>query len=886
MSPEGTSVAIAGNVEHAIFIYSRVTGRVTHRITVKHGAVISLVFNSAGDRLAAGFVDQGFSEYRVSNGAEIVGVNSVGKGRVFGLTFLKGDNLIAACDNGKVGLYDVRGGRSCERIIPELKPERIALSPDGKRLAIGSQNSANVVVLSVPSLATSGGPKQIASKGEGHAVSWSMDGKFLYAARDGDKMCTVRRWKASDFSGSAEVKVTASTIYQLVPSSDGGVLFAAADAWGSLDASSHVRREPLESIPFRGTAEGKHFLVSEDGWQVAFPHSGSYRDSFRDPAGPQSFSFQDRSVHAIIGNDFGTVAKTSDPSVQLTNWKEGTSPILNGKVLNRPQIKIHSLAISPSGERFIFGMEYSIECYSKAGDLMWELPAQGQAWAVNIPLSERVVVVTLGDGTVRWLRLTDGKPLVSLFLHPDGRRWVAWTESGYYDCSGGGDSLVGWSVVQSQVGDVRFYPASGQRSFFRPDVIQDTLRLFSEEDGIYRANKVAKIGTDAVLSENLPPIVKIQDFREGEAKGECSITYSIDTPDADPVTEVHVIVNGRLADAPQASFKPNPANPNGPIVVKTNVHAKLSDDVSVVALNSHGQSDPAKPEFVARVGPDDPDGPTPRPSGNLIVLTVGIGHYKLQSLASLPGAPNDAVDLAKELKFQKGRLYSDVKVQEPLCEKNATADQILKALTKLQSIAKQDDTVLVSFSGHGSNADNEFSFLPYNFDPESPMTAIPGTRILEKISKIKAKAVILLMDACHSGDIVNSGYSSFVRQARSDGRVVVFSACQGNGVACEPRPREGEHVNGYFTKAMLEIMDGKWQIGGSPPAPTKLTVRAVDKYVYQRVFDLSKGNQETDCERGGDNFVFLFPTQTPHGQLRLINQYLVQKYQTASQSFR
>ena len=54
-------------------------------------------------------------------------------------------------------------------------------------------------------------------------------------------------------------------------------------------------------------------------------------------------------------------------------------------------------------------------------------PGPGVAWGVDFSADGEILVVAYGDGTIRWLRWSDGEELLALFVEPQSRKWVAWT---------------------------------------------------------------------------------------------------------------------------------------------------------------------------------------------------------------------------------------------------------------------------------------------------------------------------------------------------------------------------------------------------------------------------------------------------------------------------
>ena len=120
-----------------------------------------------------------------------------------------------------------------------------------------------------------------------------------------------------------------------------------------------------------------------------------------------------------------------------------------------------SLAIAPDGQSFVLGAEWSLSRFDAAGQRLWRNSVFGIAWGVNLSSDGSLVIVAHGDGTLRWYRASDGAELLAFFVHVPDKKWVAWTPSGYYAASPGGEDLIGWHVNGPDWGDsVGFFPAS------------------------------------------------------------------------------------------------------------------------------------------------------------------------------------------------------------------------------------------------------------------------------------------------------------------------------------------------------------------------------------------------------------------------------------------
>ena len=184
----------------------------------------------------------------------------------------------------------------------------------------------------------------------------------------------------------------------------------------------------------------KRFLVSHDGATIQFCFE-------RFGKSPSQFSVIERSLKTDPLTERGLSPPVTETSgLRITDW-ETASPKLNGtpiKIWRNDYSK--SLAISPEKNTFLLGTNYFLYLFDKGGSEIWRVRVPGGAFDVNISADGRVAVAALGDGTIRWYRMKEGKELLAFFPHADKKRWVLWTPSGYYDASPGAEEFIGWHV--------------------------------------------------------------------------------------------------------------------------------------------------------------------------------------------------------------------------------------------------------------------------------------------------------------------------------------------------------------------------------------------------------------------------------------------------------
>src|SRR6185437_6208908 len=168
---------------------------------------------------------------------------------------------------------------------------------------------------------------------------------------------------------------------------------------------------------------------------------------------------------------------------------------------------VRSIAIRPDQTGFVVGTSYFLLAFPAQGRRLWYQRVPGEAWGVNLSADGRIVVAAYDDGTIRWHRWSDGKELLALFVNRETKTWVAWTPTGYYMASPGGEDLIGWHLNRGWNQAADFFPASRFRDRFnRPDIVRLVLDTLDEDAAIKQANEIAKLRADTrPLVERLPP---------------------------------------------------------------------------------------------------------------------------------------------------------------------------------------------------------------------------------------------------------------------------------------------------------------------------------------------------------------------------------------------
>jgi len=840
ISPDGKYVAGAGWTGYewdksvSIYLFDLNTGTLIKRLSGLPKAVVHLTYSKDGRYLAAGLGGKnGIRVYRTDDYSMVKEDRDYGDS-VYGFDFSHDGRLVTSSDDGYIRLYDKNFKLIKKEKAPGGEyPFQISFSPDGSKIAVGYLDTSNVDVLSSDDL------KKLYSAYTGDfsgcdfsKVTFSSDGSYLYAGGTCGDPNIIRRWERAGKGSYIDIPVTTDTIFHILPLKGGGVVFGSGDpSFGIVDAGGRLALyKGNEIADLRGQYD--EFQVSYDGSVIRF----GYEYGGKSPVvfDAENREFVDESSVRLLK------PITEAKGLKITDWKNNYTPKLNGKPIKLEQYEIsRSLAISPDGKRFLLGADWYLRLFDKEGKEIWNVPAPGVAWDVNISGNGRVAVAGFADGTIRWYRMEDGKEILALFPHKDKKRWIIWTPKGYYDASPGGEELIGWHINNGKDEESDFFPASRFRDrFYRPDVIAKLFTTYDEERAIALANEESgrkRVETD--IQNILPPVIKILSPFDGStiSKNELTIRYAIRNSSKEPVTRIQVLIDGRpVTQTRGVQIKPK-YEETGEITVTV---PERDFELSLIAENKYSASVPSAIRLYWKSDKPKPEEFVIKPK--LYILAIGVSKYQNKDL-QLQFASKDAKDFVEAMKLQKGKLYQDVVVRL-LIDEHATKDDILDGLEWLQREVTSKDVAMVFIAGHGVNdPTGVYYYLPANADLEKlKRTGVPYSDLKNTISGLAGK-VLMFVDTCHSGNVFGgkrsiSDITGVINELSSaENGVVVFASSTGRQYSLED-PKWG---NGAFTKALVEGLKGKADLLGKG----KITINMLDAFIAERVKELTKGKQ-------------------------------------------
>ena len=265
---------------------------------------------------------------------------------------------------------------------------------------------------------------------------------------------------------------------------------------------------------------------------------------------------------------------------------------------------------------------------------------------------------------------------------------------------------------------------------------------------------------------------------------------------------------------------------------------------------------------------------TPKLKQKEKVHFIGIGIDQFADAShNLNWSVKDIRDLSRKLKSR----YKDIMI-DTLFNKAVTRQNILALKKKLQAL-NEDDKVIISYSGHGLlSKELDYYLSTYNVNFTKPeQNGLSYDELQSLIDGIKPRKKLVLIDACHSGEVDKEEIAKieantktldsmgvktkstikitekkkigmtnsfelmqnlFVNVGRGTGATVI-SAAGGMQYAQE----RGDLKNGVFTYSILEAFNKN----------ATLTVSQLRKIVGERVLQLTNGLQKP-TSRNETNF--------------------------------
>ena len=249
------------------------------------------------------------------------------------------------------------------------------------------------------------------------------------------------------------------------------------------------------------------------------------------------------------------------------------------------------------------------------------------------------------------------------------------------------------------------------------------------------------------------------------------------------------------------------------------------------------------------------------PKPRKVALLIGVKDYKGTGLGNLKYCENDVDDLAAVLVAQGYdrdlvvRLTQSAAFKKENRELFPTAKNIRAYLKGLIEDLRDDDTVLIAFSGHGVHLkeakDKGLFFCPMECDLSKRDTLVSLAEVYEQLDKqCKAKVKLLVVDACRNDPTDGKGgderLESSTRPLVPDppGGIAAFFSCSTGQQSFE----SDELKHGLFTYHFIQGLKGRAAF-----RDREVTVPSLEDYLAREVplaVKKEKGIRRGRCRNG------------------------------------
>lgn len=874
--PDGKVLASGGN-DHTVRMWDPASGREIRVINAHRYWISSVAWRPDGKVLATASADSRVRLWRGDTGEALATLEGVS-----GPLAWSPDGKILGCggQEGGFALLDGLTGRLIRTVNGDVTSAQAAFSPNGRYLAVGTTLLDPATGKVLLTLRVHAAPLT--------SLAWSPDGRYLAKSSWGRHEADVRAWDLTtgraacyfDLSGQAAWSVSFNPDSRQMAAVVGQESVRLWDVEaGRETAKLHVHSSLVNTVAWNSSgtilADG-----SRDGTMVLWdPRTGkalrTIRQNMVDFIAP-AFS-PDGKILACGTGDMGGLAPENN---RVDLWEAATgrkvgslghhawqvnavawSP--DGKILasgskdttvklwdirTRKEIRtlsghsgaVSSLSWSPDGRRLASGSDDMTV-------VVWDVPSgkpfqtlRGHSNIVTAAAFHpdgKILASSSFDGRIVLWEAESGRELASV-VSIDGKDWIAASPEGFFDGTPAAIGKVLWRLNGNTFDTAE--PEQFFSEFFQPGLLKDVVSRARSVQEILKERGDARASLSIARKDRRLPRVSI-DAPAGSAERLVRVRVRVEealmeageTPGS--IRDVRLFRNGTLATRWPGLHKPGVLEAVIPVVAGENL-------LEAYAFN--GDNVKSKTADARVTG-----APSLERAPEAYVLSIGINRYADQSMDlsyAAPDARDLSTELAKRLPFPPGSVHTQV-----LLDGEASRPAILAALADVAKKAQPEDTVIVSYSGHGVLHGGHFYLIPHEAAAAEDMEeltrrAIGDDDLESAFLGMQARNIALVLDACNSGQALESddwrrgpmNSRGLVQLAWEKG-MEVLAASQSRQAALEARKVGNLEIgHGLLTYSLIEAFSRAPRVDG------RLSARDWLDYAASRVPRLLRGEQK------------------------------------------
>ena len=479
LSPDGELAAVGGylrafGVNNAVVVFSLRDGSIRHALSDLPSSIWSLAWSPDGRYLALGLAAEGGNRSGGVQIFETAGWKQVmddrsAVGRVATLGFRRDNTLFATTHNvplaSGIQLFKPRGAGFelvASKSFGDKGGFRAYWSRDESTIYVGGHSVFDGETLFEPphpahARRRTGGPLFM------NALRESPDGRFLYGLRRDQHASRgkVYRWALPSSGSFSEFEIPDPRLNDFVVLKSGTLAYV-SDA--GVVAAFDRDLKPLwrnERQVAAVVGQPSKLRVSADGNWISLPAPQE--------GGTVDLAFnlvEPRFLPADKVDTNWREPETGRSSMRILSWQGTQTPTVNDVrfPMRKERERSLSVALHSREDAFVFGSSnFYLRKVDARGTALWSRYLQADVSAVNLIESRNLIVAATANGFLHLVRWSDGKPLLSYYLEPGARKWIAVSPAGDYEAGIGAEDLAGWVVSSGRERMADFFPLSRLR---------------------------------------------------------------------------------------------------------------------------------------------------------------------------------------------------------------------------------------------------------------------------------------------------------------------------------------------------------------------------------------------------------------------------------------
>ena len=770
-SPDSKSFATVDD-NNDIILWHASSGEKIRKLVKFQHVVTSIAFSHDGHLLLVGEKNGNVSLYKVLNGEKLREFKSNRKRLVIVEMSPDGLNATAGYADGIVQMWDISSGRLIRQFTGRSAAANdIAIFSTGRNI-VSAHSDGTLKLWDVLT-----GEQRLVYRGHtdsATSVSLSPDRRTIASGSDDGNIIL---WDIATGKKNKIINAHDPGVVCVKYSPNGNYIFSAGKdntiiMW---DIRTGHKKKNLVRLDFEVTC----IAVSNNGRYLAFGSKGKTFKVFdlSNEMNETKINGHFRGVFALAfsSDDRYIISGGGDNAIRLWDVKTGRQI----KVYQDHNATVTSVLFSNDDRYILSGSNDGIIQLQdiNTGSVLKRIKGTvGQINSLAFSRKGNFFVSAGADAIIRKWTADLENEVIRMHGSRDGE-WATTTADGYYKTSPEGKNLVHWATF-------------------------DNIETFSFEQFETFTNKptiiARRISGDFAAGKPFPRLsrpanLELQNHMGLVFTSQQSYVVQLKIKGEAIVKTVRLFTNGRPTVERILNKSEAIIQIDIPLVVGVN-------RISAIAYDENGLSSNLKWIDVVSTA-------TGSSKPSLHVLGIGISQYpNLSGQWQLDFAHTDAQSFIKAFQNQRGKLFDKVN-SNYLANQEASVGNITSALKTLSAI-DTNDVAVIFMAGHGiRDLDGTYYFLTSDGTLDNPNAGgISWNLISGYLNRIKGR-VILFLDTCHSGSIVNETVvpndelsQEFFSGKR--GGTMVFSASKGRQYSMESPDFGGGF--GIFTYALTQ----------------------------------------------------------------------------------